>query len=215
MLDMNNAPALKDLAPSQEVVRAAMNEFQRATADRLLELAAHFGCVASAFVGPRRKGGPFTFLPIHASAPSSAVVDLNRHGGASVRARRSTPPEGLALASKLALAVTDYRPAPTGRMVPCDGDAHSNAFIDHCMVCLPWGWGKVPEYKPFDLDEARAQLRDVPRPRLPFDDALEARIAALVASGELIEYEARRSGKGYTCGFSCLRWNLKKVASPA
>lgn len=25
---------------------------------------------------------------------------------------------------------------------PCNGDAHSNAFIDHCGVCMPH-WGKI------------------------------------------------------------------------
>lgn len=28
-----------------------------------------------------------------------------------------------------------------GLLVPCTGEAHSNAFIDHCSVCMPrWGW---------------------------------------------------------------------------
>jgi hypothetical protein len=27
--------------------------------------------------------------------------------------------------------------------VECSGEAHSNAFIDHCMVCMPF-WGKYP-----------------------------------------------------------------------
>ena len=27
--------------------------------------------------------------------------------------------------------------------VPCNGEAHSNPHIDHCMVCLPL-WGRVP-----------------------------------------------------------------------
>jgi hypothetical protein len=26
------------------------------------------------------------------------------------------------------------------RIVECHGEAHSNPFIDHCMVCLPY-WG--------------------------------------------------------------------------
>lgn len=32
----------------------------------------------------------------------------------------------------------------TGAIVPCQGDAHSNANIDHCPLCGPtWGWVKV------------------------------------------------------------------------
>ena len=31
-----------------------------------------------------------------------------------------------------------------GAIVPCQGDAHSNANIDHCPLCGPtWGWVKV------------------------------------------------------------------------
>lgn len=47
-----------------------------------------------------------------------------------------------------------YQRKATGRMVPCDGPAHSNAHIDHCGLCAP-KWGEVPEYAPADLDEAR------------------------------------------------------------
>ena len=28
--------------------------------------------------------------------------------------------------------------------VECNGEAHSNPHIDHCMVCLPF-WGEYPE----------------------------------------------------------------------
>lgn len=33
------------------------------------------------------------------------------------------------------------------RAVKCDGDAHSNAHIDNCMVCLnhTWGWIAVAD----------------------------------------------------------------------
>lgn len=32
---------------------------------------------------------------------------------------------------------------------PCPGEAHQNAHIDHCMVCLgsPFGYGKIVEYE--------------------------------------------------------------------
>ncbi len=31
--------------------------------------------------------------------------------------------------------------------VPCPGDAHSNPYIDNCMICAP-RWGTVMSYKP-------------------------------------------------------------------
>lgn len=27
--------------------------------------------------------------------------------------------------------------------VPCDGEAHGNAHIDHCMGCLSYRWGRM------------------------------------------------------------------------
>ena len=36
------------------------------------------------------------------------------------------------------------------KFVPCTGQAHSpevGGMQDHCMVCLLYGWGEVPEYK--------------------------------------------------------------------
>ena len=32
-------------------------------------------------------------------------------------------------------------------LVPCTGEAHSNAFIDNCMICAP-RWGQVMSYAP-------------------------------------------------------------------
>src|ERR1035441_5438270 len=37
------------------------------------------------------------------------------------------------------------------KFVPCPGQAHSfevGGMQDHCMVCLNYGWGEVPEHKP-------------------------------------------------------------------
>jgi hypothetical protein len=32
---------------------------------------------------------------------------------------------------------------PDVELVPCPGEAHSNPFIDHCMLCAPrWGWAE-------------------------------------------------------------------------
>jgi hypothetical protein len=33
-------------------------------------------------------------------------------------------------------------------LVPCVGEAHENAYIDHCMVCLHHTWGKMMSYAP-------------------------------------------------------------------
>lgn len=51
------------------------------------------------------------------------------------------------------------RPPRRGyRLVECDGEAHSNPFIDNCATCAPrWGWIEIPEeYQ--TLDEYRAAL---------------------------------------------------------
>ena len=31
-----------------------------------------------------------------------------------------------------------------GLFVPCTGEAHGNAHIDHCMQCLGYDWGIAP-----------------------------------------------------------------------
>ena len=49
-----------------------------------------------------------------------------------------------------------YERQPTGRMLPCTGDAHSNPHIDNCMICAP-RWGEVPEYAPTDFDAAKRE----------------------------------------------------------
>jgi hypothetical protein len=35
------------------------------------------------------------------------------------------------------------RPEVEMRTVPCDGQAHRNPHIDHCMVCLGGQWGEL------------------------------------------------------------------------
>lgn len=41
------------------------------------------------------------------------------------------------------------RPVPTAEnTLPCPGEAHQNAFIDHCGLCLGCTWGRV--WKPTD-----------------------------------------------------------------
>lgn len=48
-----------------------------------------------------------------------------------------------------------YKRGKTGNLIPCDGEAHSNARIDDCSVCAP-RWGKVEEDAPVDFEAARA-----------------------------------------------------------
>ena len=48
-----------------------------------------------------------------------------------------------------------YERGTTGNLVDCPGEAHSNAFIDHCGLCAP-RWGKVEEVAPLDMGEVRA-----------------------------------------------------------
>jgi hypothetical protein len=50
-----------------------------------------------------------------------------------------------------------YVRKPTGKDVPCTGDAHSNPHIDHCMVCLP-RWGVVAEVEPELTAERLAEV---------------------------------------------------------
>lgn len=40
-----------------------------------------------------------------------------------------------------------YVRKPTGKEIPCTGEAHSNAFIDNCGLCMP-RWGVVAELEP-------------------------------------------------------------------
>jgi len=41
----------------------------------------------------------------------------------------------------------------------CNGEAHSNAYIDHCGVCLPgWGWVRAPSEAMLELRTADARL---------------------------------------------------------
>lgn len=43
-----------------------------------------------------------------------------------------------------------HKPLPKDiHLVACNGEAHSNGYIDNCMLCAPrWGWLELPkEYK--------------------------------------------------------------------
>ena len=48
-------------------------------------------------------------------------------------------------------------------LVACEGEAHGNAFIDHCMLCVSGTWGWVAQRQPSSrvlrlLEEARDEL---------------------------------------------------------
>jgi len=67
------------------------------------------------------------------------------------RARRPLPPTG---------EPAEYKRTKTGRLIPCDGEAHRNAYIDNCGKCAP-RWGEVEELAPVDLDAAKRAGLDV------------------------------------------------------
>lgn len=65
-------------------------------------------------------------------------------------------------------AVLVAKPRETGRELPCPGEAHSNAHIDHCGLCAP-RWGIVKEAV-LDVDAAldaglAVSVNDVPDAR--------------------------------------------------
>lgn len=45
-----------------------------------------------------------------------------------------------------------------GFLVKCNGEAHSNPFIDNCMVCMPrWGVHEIRNVADFDRAIAKAE----------------------------------------------------------
>ncbi len=48
------------------------------------------------------------------------------------------------------------RPPRAGyKLMECDGEAHSNPYIDHCLRCAPrWGWIEVPSTQPQSHEDA-------------------------------------------------------------
>lgn len=66
-----------------------------------------------------------------------------------------SPDEDHALAGR---EIQMYEREKTGNLIDCPGEAHSNAFIDHCGICAP-RWGKVEEEAPLDLEDARSSGR--------------------------------------------------------
>jgi hypothetical protein len=73
-----------------------------------------------------------------------------------------------------------YERQPTGRMLPCPGDAHSNPYIDNCMICAP-RWGEIPERAPVDFDVAKRDGLVVCAADVPDDMNIPAENAVNVA----------------------------------
>jgi hypothetical protein len=44
--------------------------------------------------------------------------------------------------------------------MPCPGEAHSNAFIDHCALCAP-RWGITTKYAPINVEAACSEGKAV------------------------------------------------------
>lgn len=45
--------------------------------------------------------------------------------------------------------------------VPCSGEAHSNPFIDNCMVCLPYTWGRVLKTRRVHVTKLPSGVKEV------------------------------------------------------
>jgi len=76
----------------------------------------------------------------------------------STKSSRSIDPLGIGIERA---RKNEAQRQPTGRMIPCPGEAHSNPFIDNCGTCAP-RWGTIPELAPLDLDAARKAKADIP-----------------------------------------------------
>lgn len=97
-----------------------------------------------------------------------------------------------------------YRRKPTGQMLPCTGDAHSNPYIDNCMICAP-RWGEVPAYHPADIIEAMKSKLPVPLWMLS-EDQRESVDTDLIPAGkaaiEMIEVTTGKKRSGSTSFFA-------------
>ena len=90
----------------------------------------------------------------------------------------------------------ELRRVPTGKLLPCPGEAHSNLYIDNCMLCMP-RWGQIEELAPIDLAEARREGLAVRLGDLTDEQWVE--IQALIASGAARREEAwevKRNARG-------------------
>lgn len=99
-----------------------------------------------------------------------------------------------------------YARKPTGNFKPCPGEAHSNAFIDNCMVCLHHKWGLVPVLAPVDLKDARKRRKWVAVADLP-PGTFEAALNTGKLDGHPVETAMIDVRKPYgRCSFFAVRF---------
>ena len=95
----------------------------------------------------------------------------------------------------------------------CTGDAHANAFIDHCMTCLDGTYGKVASYAPLTLAACEAGFA-VPVNETDRDDVFEA---AEKAGEVVLVHVEEKIGRKSSCSFfayvSAATW--KGLTTPA
>lgn len=96
-----------------------------------------------------------------------------------------------------------YVRKPTGRMIPCPGEAHGNAYIDNCMTCAP-GWGTLPELEPVDIELARKQRLDIRV--VDLDEHEEAIMHEYRKRGEVTLVSIRRRRRHGHTSFMVWRW---------
>ncbi len=90
----------------------------------------------------------------------------------------------------------EYQLEFTGEFTRCPGEAHTNAFIDHCSLCAP-NWGRIPAHKPVDLEKAKAEHLDVRAGHLSDAQTLQMLSAEEQGQVELVSV-TRKTPKGKT-----------------
>lgn len=91
--------------------------------------------------------------------------------------------------------------------LPCPGGAHSNAHIDHCMVCLNHTWGWLPAYLEMGIEArflllavvgAKGMLANgcVPDGMRGSNDEGMSAVAILIGHGYVSEERVERKHRG-------------------
>ena len=97
----------------------------------------------------------------------------------------------------------EYKRTKTGRLIPCPGEAHRNAYIDSCGHCAP-RWGEVEEMAPVDLDFALAAGLDVAACDLTAEQ--NAAMMAAVERGEARLVSVTRKKRWGSTSYYVFRW---------
>ena len=97
----------------------------------------------------------------------------------------------------------EYKRTKTGRLIPCPGEAHRNAFIDNCGHCAP-RWGEVEEMAPVDLDAAKRAGLDVAACDL--SEEQDAAMMAAVKRGEARLVSVTRRKRWGSTSYYVFRW---------